>query len=528
MVINTAKDRRRALAKITRPNLPDVFPRKRLFDRLDHLRSRPAVWISGPAGCGKTTLVASYLEARGLPCIWYQLDQADVDPAAFFYYMGLAAKKAAPRRKKFLHLLTPDVLPGLDIFALHYFENLYGRLKTDSALVLDNYQEVPDESLFHNVIRRGLEAVPDGITVILVSRMPQPAPLTRMLAGRTMGSLGWEDIRLSPDEAEGIACLHFENKVPGDLISRLHTTTDGWAAGLVLMAEFAKRISPDPSAFDGGTPEEVFDFFASEVFENADPAIQEFLLTTAVLPGMTSRMARELTGSHRADEILSGLNRNHLFTDKRLSVEDAYQYHPLFRDFLLTRAKKTYSGQKMAGLKKKAAGLLEEEMRIEDAFALFRQAGNTQGMIRLILEHAQGLLRQGRHQTLAQWLGSLPGGAVGNNPWLLYWAGACRMPVNPVESRDLFEKALTWFEKQQDSTGMLLSFCGVFDAIAYGLRVFHPFDKWIPRLDRFFRGLQSPPPPPPWPCVSRNTRISRPGKKGPWGFLKGRPIWMRP
>ncbi|MGD8520652.1 MAG: protein kinase [Desulfobacterales bacterium] len=37
-----------ALAKITRPSLPDVFPRKRLFDLLDDLRKRPIIWVSEP------------------------------------------------------------------------------------------------------------------------------------------------------------------------------------------------------------------------------------------------------------------------------------------------------------------------------------------------------------------------------------------------------------------------------------------------------------------------------------------------
>ena len=35
------------------------------------------VWIGAPPGTGKTTLVASYLEARHLPGIWYRVDSGD-------------------------------------------------------------------------------------------------------------------------------------------------------------------------------------------------------------------------------------------------------------------------------------------------------------------------------------------------------------------------------------------------------------------------------------------------------------------
>jgi ATP/maltotriose-dependent transcriptional regulator MalT len=55
----------RAPAKVTRPTLPQVLSRERLFKTMDALRRHPVVWVSGPAGSGKTTLAASYLEARG-------------------------------------------------------------------------------------------------------------------------------------------------------------------------------------------------------------------------------------------------------------------------------------------------------------------------------------------------------------------------------------------------------------------------------------------------------------------------------
>src|ERR1039457_4973477 len=97
-----------SIAKITRPKLSNVFARKRLFKELDNSKKKAVTWITGPAGSGKTTLVASYLDARKLPCLWYQVDSGDADIATFFYYMGLASKKASPRFRKPLPLLTPE------------------------------------------------------------------------------------------------------------------------------------------------------------------------------------------------------------------------------------------------------------------------------------------------------------------------------------------------------------------------------------------------------------------------------------
>ena len=154
--------------KINRPKISAVFQRKRLFQLLDGCRTHPVTWVSSPAGAGKTTLVASYLESRDLPSIWYQIDQRDADPATFFYYMGMAIKQASPRKRKPLPLLTPEYMLGLDTFALRYFEMVYEHLSPPMVLVIDNYQIIPPDSILHQLILNGLSIIPEGLTAIII------------------------------------------------------------------------------------------------------------------------------------------------------------------------------------------------------------------------------------------------------------------------------------------------------------------------------------------------------------------------
>lgn len=108
-----------SIAKIAPPGITGVFPRKRLFNLMDKGLDYPVTWITASAGSGKTTLVASYLAARKFPFLWYQVDEGDADTASFFYYMGVAAKKAVSGKRNIsLPLLTPNTfiislfLPG--------------------------------------------------------------------------------------------------------------------------------------------------------------------------------------------------------------------------------------------------------------------------------------------------------------------------------------------------------------------------------------------------------------------------------
>ena len=176
---------------------------------------------------------------------------------------------------------------------------------------------------------------------------------------------------------------------------------------LILMLESVKR-GIEPKGFGKVIPEEIVDYFASELLNKIDPEMQEFFLKTAFLPRMTAKMAEELTNLPSANRILSTLSRINYFLEKRFHKEPVYQYHPLYRDFLRLRARETFSPDTLSSLLRRAARLLEEDGQIEPAVELFRDLGDWDAMAQLIIKQAPSMLKQGRYHPLEEWLDSLP------------------------------------------------------------------------------------------------------------------------
>jgi LuxR family transcriptional regulator, maltose regulon positive regulatory protein len=482
------------IAKVTCPTSTGYFPRHRLYRLLDKARKTSVLWITGPPGCGKTALVSSYIESRRIPCVWYKVDEADADLSTFFYYLGLAAAKASPRKRKRLPLLTPERMPGVSVFAQRYFEELSSMLPVPSLLVFDDCHRVREDSTFFETIREGISRLAPGIVAVLVSRSDPHPSFARDRANRLMETFGWEDLRLTLEEATGIVKLQRKGRSPPGLVRDLLEWTDGWAAGLVLLLERGYSGGLEPRAIGRQMPAEIIDYFGSEIFRRLDGERRGFLLRTAFLPRMTASMAERLTGMEGSGSILSEMNRHNQFTKKYLQREPVYEYHDLFREFLLERATAVYSGEQLSGIRKAVAALLEESGYVEDASVLFREAGDWEALSRLILSQAGSLVAQGRYQTLLEWLGSLPNEVRENDPWLLYWNGICLMPFSPAESRARFVEALHSFDARQEAAGVFRSWAGVVESIVMPMDNLTIVDAWIsllPRLLEKYGGLPS-------------------------------------
>jgi LuxR family transcriptional regulator, maltose regulon positive regulatory protein len=346
----------RVLAKLSRPRPGGMHPRARLFCKLDAARARRATWIAGPPGAGKTTLAASYLDSRGLACLWYQVDDGDEDVATFFHYLGLAAQ-AGSRKRIALPRYTPAYAKGIAAFSRNFFAELFERLPRPAVIVLDNYQKVSTEALLHEVMRCALEAIPDGCHVIFLTRHAPGATLARFQANGEMSLIAWSDLQLTEEEAEGIVALR-SRPLPA-LGAPWAARTQGWAAGLVLLLEWLEREGVDPAGLASFVPETVFDYFAGELLQKVEPEIRAVLLKAAILPRMEPRSVAALAGVERAGRILAELNRRNFFVTRQAGAQEVYQFYALFRQFLLKQAKDALPAEELGWLevcRRRAAG----------------------------------------------------------------------------------------------------------------------------------------------------------------------------
>jgi LuxR family maltose regulon positive regulatory protein len=471
------------LAKLSMPRSAKGIARPRLHSVLDEARTSGAVWIVAPGGAGKTTLTATYIAERQLPFLWYQMDKDDADPATFFYYLGLAAKQSRPDQEVFLPLLTPEYLHDIPGFARRYFRQLFALLPHESVVVLDNYQDLLGADVVNEVLRNAIGELPEGSNIIVIGRSSPPPVLARLQVTGELEVITWEDLRFSYDETEAIARGR-DRSLDAKIIRTLYERSEGWVAALTLMLKQIGKKRTAEQSVGLESLERIFDFFASEFFDELPDVTRDFLMQTSLLTHITPSMAVALSGNSDAGKILATLHRQQFFTSRRDLSEVSYQYHALFREFLLARCIESYTREQYLELMRRTGSSLEKHGRDEEAIALYLQSQAWAEAIALILAQAPQLLAQARAKIVAGWLQCLPEEILMATPWLIYWRGISQQFVNPFEARATLEKAYAGFAHEGDVMGQLCAASAIIDIVFFVRESLLSTTRWIEVLQK--------------------------------------------
>ena len=184
---------------------PKLVARPRLAERLDPESGRKLTLLSAPAGFGKTTLLSKWLESRAdgdRSVAWLSLDEGDNDPVRFLSYLVAALRRGTGEEG-----IGEGVLAALRSPEPPRIEALTGALINEMAalpggldLILDDYHLIDSESV-HRIVSYLLEHLPEGVHLVISSRIDPPLPLSRLRARNQMAELGAAELAFTLEEA---------------------------------------------------------------------------------------------------------------------------------------------------------------------------------------------------------------------------------------------------------------------------------------------------------------------------------------
>jgi LuxR family maltose regulon positive regulatory protein len=314
-----------------------VVPRPRLWDRLSENLGEPLAVVTGPAGSGKTELVASWLRAGsvGGSKVWVTVEDGDGRPEVFWTYVVEGLRRAG------LSLLPAPAgpVPSGEVdrsFLVRLAAEIAGQPEP-VVLVLDGVSNLTDRQ-WADDLDFLLRHADQRLRLVLVGRWDPPLPLYRYrLLGR-LGEIRGDDLAFTPDETAELLAVHgVELSEPA--LASLVRHTEGWAAGVRLVAMALEGHGDADSLVDTITGDEpnIAGYFVGEVLRTQPAEVRGFLLETSILDHVTPELADLLTGRGDARHTLCELERENAFLHEVADQPATYRYHPLFRELLRAR-----------------------------------------------------------------------------------------------------------------------------------------------------------------------------------------------
>jgi LuxR family maltose regulon positive regulatory protein len=275
---------------------PPSVRRPRLERLLADGTRRPVTVLSAPPGTGKTTLLMSWFdECPPGRATWVTIGGGDHEPLD-----ALLRRLSAGEP----HVLVVDDAHHLDGVDL-------------AALV--------------QAIER-----PGSLDLVVSSRADLPLGIGRLRQDQRVAEIRGAALAFTPGEAQQLLVARGVRLRPAE-VQRLHARTEGWAAGLRLMACALERGVPARRLVedDRAAQAAVSDYLLTEVLNRESPELLRFLLRTSVAERLSPELAVLLSDDDRGGDHLDDLHQRGIFV---VALDDGwYRYHALFAALLRAR-----------------------------------------------------------------------------------------------------------------------------------------------------------------------------------------------
>ncbi|MCB9779750.1 MAG: hypothetical protein H6742_14390 [Alphaproteobacteria bacterium] len=395
---------------------PSLVARPRLLALIHGGLWRPLTLVQAPAGWGKTTLVTQWMDETPRPVAWLSLDPGDDDPLRFLGHLLASVRQLRPEVGAGLGgVAPPSRLTDLGPLLMETLIVPLAGQDDPLVIVLDDLHAVRSP-VVHQAVAWLFDHLPPTVHVVVTTREEPPFPLATWRARDLLTEIRAADLAFAQAEARSFLAGAHRVELPPDVLDRLTSRTEGWAAGLQLLGLSLQQGAQADEVLDALTEDsQIGAFLVGEVLERLSPDSMDFLLRCSILDELEGALCAAVTGVDGAGERLRVLERDGLFLVALDARRRRFRFHRLFGELLQVRLAERHPDLP-ATLHRRAAAWFAAQGEPRRAADHAIRAGDDAQLATLVDAWATDLLDASDLGTLRGWLDRLPDGAADRLP----------------------------------------------------------------------------------------------------------------
>ena len=332
------------ITKIRAPRFPrGRISRREISNPLTGDRFPKLVWISAPAGYGKTSLALEWTGPRGasadspesVSTAWYSLEDDDNDLNRFVTYLVAAIQEVDSSFGANFRLITSSSLPVDFDSVFTAIVNELARRESPMTIVLDDLHEIGSSEVLGRIDWL-VHHLPDNVCMVATSRESPPFDVAKLRIAGDLIEIGTSELSLSETEAIELFKAINPGSDPG-VAASINRSARGWFAAVALAANTASDASAEPSGPGSGEVlafERIFDYYAEEVVDAVGKTTRDLLISCSILDSFSAELAEHLSGQSRTIDLLEAVADTRMLVDRVNGLENWYRFHPLMKEFL--------------------------------------------------------------------------------------------------------------------------------------------------------------------------------------------------
>jgi|GEM_PF-3522304 len=439
----------------------NTLHRMRLLRQLRKNLNKKLLVICGDAGYGKTTLLAQFCGEIKHPYMYFSLCSADNDLTTFFHYIVTGIRQTYPHFGD----MTESVLEQTqdqEIIVGTFINEFFGLVHEEFYLIFDDFHNIQDNQSILRAMEYLIQHQPENMHIIITSRVIPPFDLSFYLTKRELFQMDTTALQFDREEIRSLLDgIHLS--IPDAEIDRVNKHSQGWITAIQLIVQKIIMSGEDKAkeTLNGyvASGEELFEYFAREVFEHQSVRVQDFMMGTSFLRTLTPKVCNYILRIRTSGSVLKKLERGHTFITQ--TTPGVYTYHPLFRAFINDRASKHYGNSRIRSLHAKIGKYFIEQNDFESAIDIYLQGMLFKKACSIVKKISEEYIQSSRFNRLLYWFSLIPGDTVQSDTTLQNIKASILWHTMQIdEALAIYTQVIQQAKKDQDRKNLFAAYYG--------------------------------------------------------------------